>query len=271
MYIFVPEKSGKQPYAQCGNYRRAHDRIEHHYIPDYLTSRRIIVNNILELVRNTIKGIADYARIDKTALEKAVREMLATQQTDEVKAQQKRLAACRTRYAELERLLNKIYEDNALGRLPEKRYESLLETYGKEQETLEAEIAKIQSAVEKFENENTRVERFMKLVERYTDFEEITTVMIHEFVEKIVVHEREKPMVQTSPQKIEIHLNFIGEFSLPNAEREPTPEDLAEQERLEKERERNRERYLKRKASGYYETLKKAKSECPALPMSANQ
>jgi hypothetical protein len=52
------------------------------------------------------------------------------------KAQQKRLAACKIRCGELERLMNKIYGDNALGRLPEKRYESLFKTYGQEQETL---------------------------------------------------------------------------------------------------------------------------------------
>jgi hypothetical protein len=232
-----------------------------------LTSRRIIVGNILELVRDTIKRIADCAKTDKAALEKAVSGLLATRQTDEVKARQKRLAACRNRHGELERLLNKIYEDNALGRLPEKRYESLLKTYGREQETLEAEIAEIRSAVEKYEDDNGRAERFMKLAERYTDFEEITPVMIREFIEKIVVHEREIPMVQSSPQKVEIHLSFIGELELPGAEIEPTPEELAERERMEKEREYNRQRYLKRKANGYYDKPK-AKA---VLSVAANQ
>ena len=207
-------------------------------------------------MRDTIKRIADYAKIDKAALEKSIREMLATQQTDEVKAQQKRLAACRTRHGELERLLNKIYEDNALGRLPENRYESLLQTYGQEQASLEKEIAETQSAVEKYEDSNGRAEQFMKLVERYTDFEEITSIMIHEFIEKIVVHEKENQYVQSSPQRVEIHLNFIGEFELPNAEHEPTPEEIAEQERVTKERERNRLRYQKRKAQGYYDKPK---------------
>ena len=143
---------------------------------------------------------SDYAKTNKAALEKAVKDMLVTQQIDDVKAQQKRLAACRTRHGELERLMNKIYEDNALGRLPEKRYESLLKTYGDEQGTLENEIMEIQSVVEKYEDDNGRAERFMKLVERYTDFEEITPIMIHEFVEKIVVHAKENQYVQSSPQ-----------------------------------------------------------------------
>ena len=166
-------------------------------------------------------------------------------------------------------------EDNALGRLPEKRYESLLKTYGDEQGALENEIMEIQSAVEKYEDDSGRAERFMKLVERYTGFEEITPIMIHEFVEKIVVHSKENQYVQSSPQRIEIHLNFIGEFELPNAEREATPEELAEQKRIEKVREYDRQRYQKRKAAGYYDKQKTApkKTERTAadLPMAANQ
>ena len=274
MYIFRQEKRGKRPYAQCGAYRGARDKKTRPHIADCTTSRRILTDVLLELVHDTIKRIADYAKMDKAALEKSIRVLLAAQQTDEVKAQQKRLADCRTRHGELERLMNKIYEDNALGRLPKKRFDSLTQTYGEEQGTLEKEIEVIQSAVEKYEDDNGRAERFMNLVERYTDFEEITPVMIREFIEKIVVHAKESQYVQTSPQRVEIHLNFIGEFELLNTESEPTPEELAEQERIEKVREYDRLRYQKRKANGYYDKQKKAPQKAVQknadLPMAAN-
>jgi hypothetical protein len=112
-------------------------------------------------------------------------------------------------------------------------------------------------------------------VERYTDFEEITPVMIREFIEKIVVHAKENQSVQSSPQRIEIHLNFIGEIDFLNAEGEPTPEEIAEQKRIEKVREYDRLRYQKRKASGYYDKQKKAPPKAEQkdadLPMAANQ
>jgi hypothetical protein len=91
--------------------------------------------------------------------------------------------------------------------------------------------------------------------------------LIREFIEKIVVHEREMPMAQPSLQKVGIHLSFIGEIELPGAEIEPAQEELAERERMEKEREYNRQRYLKRKASGYYDKPQ-AKA---ALSVAANQ
>jgi len=43
--------------------------------------------------------------------------------------------------------LNKTYEGNALGRLPQNRYDSLLQTYGQEQETLDKEIAALLAEV----------------------------------------------------------------------------------------------------------------------------
>jgi hypothetical protein len=82
---------------------------------------------------------------------------------------------------------------------------------------------------------------------RYTNFEELTPTMIHEFIEKLVIHERDSKMVHTSPQKVEVHLNFIGEFEIPNTESEPTAEDIAIEERRAKDRERYRRNYLKRK------------------------
>ena len=81
--------------------------------------------------------------------------------------------------------------------------------------------------------------------------------------------------MKSSPQQIEIYLNFIGEVEFLNAERVPTKEEIAEQECIEKERERNRLRYIKRKAQGYYDKPKakhkKTERTAADLPMAANQ
>jgi hypothetical protein len=238
------------------------------------SGHRIEAANVIELVRDTLKAIAHFAKTDKDAFKKSVQELLASQQTNEVKKQRKSLAVCQKRSAELERLLNKIYEDNALGRLPENRYQSLHETYGQEQETLEKEIAELQSTVEKYENGSERAKNFIKLVERYTDFTEITVTMLNEFIEKIVVHERDAKGCIDTEQKVDIHLNFIGEFEIPKEAVDPAV--LAEQEetnrkKLEK-RERQHQKYLQLKAAGKiaeYEQNTKAKRAAgiPPRPM----
>ena len=270
MYIFREGNKGRsegKPYAQCGHYRGSHEVIAHHYKPLCRVSRRITLESLMEVVRNTIKLVADYAKSDKEGFEKMLRELLAKEQTDEVKAKQKRLIISEKRHAELNTLLNKIYEDNALGRLDTERYDSLSQTYGQEQKALIQEIAELKTDVEKFEDGTTRSRRFTELVNRYTDFTELTSAMIHEFVEKIVVHERPNRFTET-PQQVDIHFNFIGEFVSPFPDPEPTEEEIVAQKKREREREYNRRKYQKRKDNGtylmYYERDKarrKAKKE----------
>jgi DNA invertase Pin-like site-specific DNA recombinase len=262
LYIHRIYNGKDRPTAVCGNYARGSQEIERDWVVCN-SGHRIEAANVMELVRDTLKGIAAYAKTDKPGFVKSVQEVLASQQTDEVKKQKKRLTACKKRHSELEKLLNKIYEDNALGKLPQKRYESLLETYGQEQDALDNEITALQSSVERYEDGSGKAKNFIKLVERYTDFTEITQTMLHEFIEKIVVHERDRKGKIDSPQTVEIHLNFIGEFFPPQAKQPPsalTPEEQAEQDKIQERRERFRRAYEKRVESGkqkeYYERTK---------------
>ena len=107
--------------------------------------------------------------------------------------------------------------------------------------------------------------RFLKLVERYSNAEEMTTLMLNEFVEKIVVYERDRKGSADTTQKIEIYFNFIGEYIPPTmAEKEPTPEELEEIRKKEARKDRLHQNYLKRKANGKqkeYEERTKAKKK----------
>jgi hypothetical protein len=120
----------------------------------------------------------------------------------------------------------------------------------------------LQSTVEKYENGSERAKNFIKLVERYTDFTEITVTMLNEFIEKIVVHERDRKGAIDSPQTVEIHLNFIGEFIPPTMEQQKklTQDEQVEQAKVLERRERFRRAYEQRVESGaqkkYYERTK---------------
>ena len=97
-----------------------------------------------------------------------------------------------------------------------------------------------------FEEDSIRADKFIALVKKYTDFSELTTQMINEFVDKIVVHEGKWKNCERT-QEIEIYLNFIGKFEMPK--KEPTKEELEELEKLRKKREKKREynyRYMKK-------------------------
>lgn len=71
-----------------------------------------------------------------------------------------------------------------------------------------------------FEIDNYRVESFLELARKYTDFSELTTIMINKFIEKIIVHAPEK-VDGDRVQEVEIYINFIGRFEFSPPELEP--------------------------------------------------
>ena len=114
--------------------------------------------------------------------------------------------AAQKRAGELEKLICKIYEDNALGKLPDARYRALDAQYAKEQDALEIEIAELEKAVTGYEQSQKSAEKFIALIDKYENFDTLTNTMLNEFVEKILVHERARKGSQDTTQEIEIYL-----------------------------------------------------------------
>ena len=215
------------------------------------TQHRINEDVVLSLVSEMLKAIAEYAKHDRAEFVRVVQEAQSSQQTAEVKKQRTRLATAKQRVSELEVLLCKIYEDNILGKLSDSRYATLDAQYEKEQSELTAEISALEKAVKSYEKHEKDADRFIALIGKYENFDKLTIAMLNEFIEKILVHERDrKGSIQTT-QEVEIYFNFVGRFVPPAfGEVELTPEELEEIRKREERKDRLHQNYLKRKASG---------------------
>ena len=215
------------------------------------TQHRINEDVVLSLVSEMLKAIAEYAKHDRAEFVRVVQEAQSSQQTAEVKKQRIRLATAKQRVSELEVLLCKIYEDNILGKLSDSRYATLDAQYEKEQSELTAEISVLEKAVKSYEKHEKDADRFIALIDKYENFDKLTIAMLNEFIEKILVHERDrKGSIQTT-QEVEIYFNFVGRFVPPAfGEAELTPEELEEIRKREERKDRLHQNYLKRKASG---------------------
>ncbi|WP_278635751.1 DUF4368 domain-containing protein [Blautia massiliensis (ex Durand et al. 2017)] len=215
------------------------------------TQHRINEDVVLSLVSEMLKAIAEYAKHDRAEFVRVVQEAQSSQQTAEVKKQRIRLATAKQRVSELEVLLCKIYEDNILGKLSDSRYATLDAQYEKEQSELTAEISTLEKAVKSYEKHEKDADRFIALIDKYENFDKLTIAMLNEFIEKILVHERDrKGSIQTT-QEVEIYFNFVGRFVPPAfGEVELTPEELEEIRKREERKDRLHQNYLKRKASG---------------------
>ena len=215
------------------------------------TQHRINEDVVLSLVSEMLKAIAEYAKHDRAEFVRVVQEAQSSQQTAEVKKQRTRLATAKQRVSELEVLLCKIYEDNILGKLSDSRYATLDAQYEKEQSELTAEISALEKAIRSYEKHEKDADRFIALIDKYENFDKLTIAMLNEFIEKILVHERDrKGSIQTT-QEVEIYFNFVGRFVPPAfGEVELTPEELEEIRKREERKDRLHQNYLKRKASG---------------------
>ena len=215
------------------------------------TQHRINEDVVLTLISNMLKAIAEYAKHDRAEFIRVAQEAQSSQQTAEVKKQRTRLATAKQRVSELEVLLCKIYEDNILGKLSDSRYATLDTQYEKEQTELTAEIGRLEKAISDYEKYERDADRFIALIDKYENFDELTITMLNEFVEKILVHERDRKGSRETTQEVEIYFNFVGRFVPPKfAEVKLTPEELEEIRKREERKDRLHQNYLKRKASG---------------------
>ena len=229
------------------------------------TQHRINESAVLTLVSDTLRAIAEYSRNDRTEFIHTVQETQVAQQSADISKKRRRLAAAQKRAGELEKLICKIYEDNALGKLPDARYRALDAQYAKEQDALEIEIAELEKAVTGYEQSQKSAEKFIALIDKYENFDTLTNTMLNEFVEKILVHERARKGSQDTTQEIEIYFNFLGRYIPPSLQPVPlTPEEQEELQKKEERKDRLHQNYLKRKASGaqkQYEDKIKAKKK----------
>ena len=229
------------------------------------TQHRINESAVLTLVSDTLRAIAEYSKNDRTEFIHTVQETQVAQQSADISKKRRRLAAAQKRAGELEKLICKIYEDNALGKLPDARYKALDAQYAKEQDALEVEIAELEKAVTGYEQSQKSAEKFIALIDKYENFDTLTNTMLNEFVEKILVHERSRKGSQDTTQEIEIYFNFLGRYIPPSLQPVPlTPEEQEELRKKEERKDRLHQNYLKRKASGaqkQYEDKIKAKKK----------
>ena len=259
MYVHRMNNGKRIPYYTCANY----SKIPVATLCD--NAHRINAEVIMTLIADMLRAIADYSKTDRAEFVKAVSDAQETNQSGDIVKKQKRLIVAQKRIEELEVLICKIYEDNILGKIPKDRYAVLDNQYGKEQHALSEEIEEIETALAKYEKTQKSADKFIALIQKYENFDTLTTTMLNEFVEKIHVHKRDqKGRIETN-QDVEIFFNFVGRYVPPHfGEVTLTPEEQEEKRLIEERKERLHQNYLRRKANGKqkeYEERGKAKKK----------
>ena len=239
MYVRIDYRNGgKRHVAYCSEYHKGKAKS-----PKCNSPHIIDADLLMQTVADVLRKIAEYSLRNRADFEALVKKSLAMQQTDKTKKQQKRLPQITARLGQIDTVLNKLYEDSALGAIDPDRYEQLSRKYSEEYYTLKTELAEIKEQLSAHENADGRARKFIKLVENYAAFEPLTPTVINEFISKIVVHERDVKGARYVVQHIEIYFNYIGKFENElTGLAEPTEQEIRQmrEEIEEAKREKNR-------------------------------
>jgi len=189
-----------QSYGTC-----TRDKCTMHFI-----SEKTANNLILEAIRQT----TSYARNNETEFIQMLREESALKQADTAKSHKRQISKNEKRILLLDSLFRKTYEDFSAGLLTESRFKQLSQDYENEQIELQQQTETIRAELEQFDNDNIKVDKFMELVRKYTDFSELTPAMLTEFIDKVIVFNPEK-INGVREQRVDIYLNYVGMFEVP--------------------------------------------------------
>ena len=192
-----------QEHFICATYRKVKGGCSSHQI------RNVVVEKLL---LDSIHQITAYAREHEDDFVAMVTKKKSTEADRILRDSKRELEQAQARIHKLDEIIQRLYEDNVEGKISDGRFAKMSESYETEQKTLEARVAELSDLIASEQEANLNVDRFLNLVRKYTDIQELTAEVIREFVEKIYVHKAER-IDGKRVQRIQIVWNCIGEFT----------------------------------------------------------
>ena len=193
----------EQEYYLCAGYRKSRD------ICGSTHSIRTVI--LEELILQNLCKVVSYAREQEDQFVKMVMDMDEKERSKGLAKKKKLLTDAEKRIAELDRIFKHVDEDNITGKLTDERFKKLSADYEAEQAALQTQANSLREEIQEEESKCANVERFLSIVRKYTEIPELTPHILHEFVEKIVVHAATDPHSKTNrKQEVDIYYKGIG-------------------------------------------------------------
>ena len=216
LYLRRQRDPHQKDYFVCSVYRKKRKY--------FCTSHFIRLADIEKILLRDLRQVTAFAREHESEfLDLAKKRSL--RETEKLRAENKAsLDKAVRRIAEIDGIIQKLYEDNVSGKISDERFAKMTATYETEQNGLQQTAQRLKDEISAVREEGESVDRFMKLVNKYSDITELNAEIIRTFVEKIIVYEAEKnDGVKT--QKVKIVYNCVGTVSVPDTNNEPVKTD----------------------------------------------
>lgn len=186
---------------QCGHYRSLYYKCSSHYIS---------IRNLEAAILKAVQTVTDYVLDDEDAFIGQLMEQWEQKQEKTSSDDRRELSAARKRIAELDKLIQGLYEDRISGMMPERQVQRLMSQYDEEQSRLESRVSELEAPQETSAPRKADINRFVAVVRKYRRIAKLTDDMLYEFIEKVTVHSAEGGRTRYRKQQIDIYFNFIG-------------------------------------------------------------
>lgn len=178
------------------------------------TAHYIQESQLEQLILEELRELLKYATKHEKQFAQQVMEQSESVQVRDISTKKKSLAKSKKRMGELDTLFERLYEDNVMKKVSDERFEKLSSKYEVEQAGLKEAVNLLEQELAELEHKSANVDRFMSVVKRYTEIETLTPAIIHEFIDKIIIHEPESKR-KYRQQKVEIVYNNVGMIGYP--------------------------------------------------------
>lgn len=203
-YCTTASFEDRQNHFRCSNYKSNTGSCSAHFIREM-----VLYDIVLADLRETIAYVQDH---EQEFVQAVINQSYAEQR--KATAQKRReLDQAQRRIPELDTLFQRVYEDNISGKLSDERFSKLSKGYEDEQRELMDRVKVLQAELDKAQDKAANVERFVALVRKYTELEELTPKIVNEFVQRIIVYAPDKSSGKRT-QKVRIIYNLIGEVPM---------------------------------------------------------
>ena len=228
---------------QCGNYRNQNSECVSHFIKTSALEAAIL---------QAIKAVSKYVIENEAEFVAQLKAVWNESRSRSAANGQQELDEAKTRMAELDAKIQQLYDSAISGLLPERQAQRMIQQYDEEQLVLEKRVEELQGQIQQEEVEQIDTSRFIALVNRYRDCEELTDTMLYAFIDRVEVHQATGGRTVYRQQNIDIHFNFIGSYY-------PPVETVSEEERIAAiEAEQLRKKQEKGKRAAEVQKQKKA-------------
>ena len=179
------------------------------YGKDRCTSHSISYNALYKLVLDDIRRQAASVAESKEDYIRILQYKMDERTAQEIKTDKSKLKKAEKRIVQLEKVLNKLYEDRALDKITEERYLAMNGQYESEYNELKTQAQALHERITATEAATMNAQIFSDMIEKYADLQELNARILNELIDRIVIHEKEIINGEKF-QRVDIYYKFVG-------------------------------------------------------------